>query len=784
MRFHPIPDASLKEECHLLITLFQTGHYAEVERRASILTDTWPTEGFIWKLLGAAMAAQGKSALFALQRATAMLPDDAEAFNNLGVAQISQGLFAQALESCSRAVELAPTLAAAHNNLGNALKAVGQAESAAVRYCQAVALAPDLVAAHLGLGKVLIDLGQLDEAALSLQRALQLAPEMVEARFHLGVTQHALMQLEAAADSYRRVLIRQSDSFDAQSNLGNVLCELGRFEEAQDSFRHALALRPDDAETHFNLGNTLKAQGQWEQAAASYRRTLAIKPELVLAQNNLGVTLKAMGRTNEALACYRAALKIDPTYAIARQNAALILLCQGNFEEGWELNRARVSDNGVQGFVPLPKLPFAQWQGEPLLGKSLLIVREQGLGDEIQFCRYVPLLKRMGVGRITLACKPALQELMATLDGVDALHVLEPGNARPPNHDFWTLMLDIPYHLATRLDNIPANIPYLSANSARMVQVASILNACLPGGSASVTKVGLCWKGNSRYKADAQRSFGLTVLDPLLSVPGVRYFSLQPDTRVEFLAWAGPCGVDLGHEIDADGPPFRETAALIMQLDLVITCDTSIGHLAAALGKPVWVLLPFVSDWRWIERREDSPWYPNTRLFRQRQPGNWATPVQRVRDQLVLLTTAIEPVAQSERGQASDFTQMPLLPVSWGEVFDKLTILQIKIERISELSKRVHIERELSEVQSAIGNLARFPAQMPHLIDQLKRINDTLWDVEDALRQVERNQAFDDAFIQLARQVYIKNDRRALLKSEINALLGSALVEQKSYAAY
>ena len=772
MRITPGPNASIEVECGLLVTLFQAGHYAEVERRAGVLTAKWPETGFVWKLLGAALKAQKKPALFALQRAAEMLPDDPEAFNNLGVAQADLGQFDDALASCRRALALAPTLAAAHNNLGNALKALGQVEPAAASYRQAVALAPDLVEAHLGLGKVLIDLGQLDEALVSLQRALQLAPALVEAHFQLGLAQQALKQLEAAAGSYRQVLACKPDWEGAQSNLGNVLCDLGRYHEAQVCLQLALAQRPDQPEAHFNLGNALKAQGQLEMAADCYRRALAIKPEFVAALSNLGVALKAMGQMNEALACCRAALKIDPEYAVARQNAALILLYQGEFEAGWSLHRARASKEVVPGFVTMPNLPFAQWQGESLLGKSLLIMREQGLGDEIQFCRYAPLLKQLGVARITLVCKPALQELLATLDGVDALHVLEPGNARPPNHDFWTFMLDIPYHLATRLDNIPAKLPYLAANPARTAQLAATLNACLPGGSAAVTKVGLCWKGNSLYTADAQRSFGLGVFKPLLSVPGVRCFTLQTGSRAEFLAFAGAGAVDLGHEIDADGPPFQETAALITQLDLVITCDTSIGHLAAALGKPVWVLLPVVADWRWMEQREDSPWYPNTRLFRQQQAGDWTEVMHRVRDQLVLLS------------EARAFTRMPLLPVAWGEVFDKQSILKIKVERVTEAPKRVHIERELSEVRLAIGDLSRFPAQLPALIEQLKRVNEVLWDVEDALRQAERSQAFDDAFVQLARQVYLNNDRRADLKREINVLLGSVLQEEKSYAPY
>jgi hypothetical protein len=271
-----------------------------------------------------------------------------------------------------------------------------------------------------------------------------------------------------------------------------------------------------------------------------------------------------------------------------------------------------------------PNFQFSQWQGESIIGKSLLIWCEQGLGDEIQFCRYVSVLKSQGAGHITWVCKNSLKALLETLDAVDC--VLTPDAVIIAPHDYWTFALSIPLHCNTTLDNIPANVPYLYANSEQVKIIASDL---IP---ITNLKVGICWKGNSSHKNDINRSPGITAFKSLFEMPGIKFFTLQPDTREEFICAAGSSAVDIGHEIDQSS--FNEAAALIMNLDLVISCDTSICHLAGALGKPVWVVLPFRPDWRWLKDREDSPWYPNTRLFRQSQRGNWNEVFQRVENRL------------------------------------------------------------------------------------------------------------------------------------------------------
>ncbi len=736
-----------KTECEQLLALFNDGRHNEAESQARLLLEKYPDFGFVWKVLGASLKAQGKNALPALQKAIELLPDDAEAHSNLGLALADLGQFENAVLNYRLALGIDPNLAAAHFNLGNVLKSLGQLDDAAASYRKAVQIKPDFVDAHNNLGNILKDLGQLDDAA----------------------------------DSYRKVLEIKPDLAEVHCILGNVLIELGQFDNAAASHARTVALQPDCAEMHFNLGNAFRGLGQLSDAVASYGRALEIKPDLLDAYLNLGFTLREMGQLGNALDYYRRALEINPDYAEIRNNFGIALLHNGDFESGWQHYRARCSPTLKRGIVSKPLLPFAQWQGEPLKGKSILIWREQGLGDEIQFCRYIPLLKSLGASRITLVCKPALQELLATLEGVDVLHPMERASGPPELHDFWTLMLDIPFHLGTRLNNIPANIPYLAANPARVEQVAAQLT------DMEGIKIGLCWKGNAGYAADAQRSFDLARLLPLFQVPGTRFFSLQPGTRAEFLVATGPSGVDLGHEIDAVGPPFQETAALIMKLDLVITCDTSIGHLAAALGKPVWVLLPFVSDWRWMEQREDSPWYPNTRLFRQSKRGDWPSLIDCVAERLraviageselvwELRPTATKTIEESDKNRLE-------APISVGELLDKITILEIKAQQITDKKQHDNIARELSVLNAVVDRGVKLNQRVVELMDGLRDINKALWDIEDAIRECEKRQDFGPSFIELARSVYKKNDLRAALKRQINELTGSELVEEKSYA--
>jgi hypothetical protein len=337
----------------------------------------------------------------------------------------------------------------------------------------------------------------------------------------------------------------------------------------------------------------------------------------------LGVALKELGHLDGAVASFRRALEINPDLAEAHLNLSSLLLSLGQYADAWPKYETRYHTNINGRYVILPDVSFPQWQGEPLTGKSLVIWPEQGFGDEIQFARYIPLLKIRGVSRITLVCKSPLKALLGTLEGVDAV-VSQSEAASLPFHDYWTFSMSLPLHFATTVETIPSGLPYLSVLPERL----DVWRDRLPTGGL---KVGLVWKGSAGHKNDANRSLpSLSTLATLWSVPGVTFVSLQKGQGEEEAATppAGQPIVNMGSGIQ----DFADTAAIVAQLDLVICIDTAIAHLAGALGKPCWVLLPASgTDWRWLRERTDSPWYPDVmRLFRQTKADDWAATIGEV----------------------------------------------------------------------------------------------------------------------------------------------------------
>lgn len=347
-----------------------------------------------------------------------------------------------------------------------------------------------------------------------------------------------------------------------------------------------------------------------------------VEPE-VLALKTKGNEHFARQELAEAERCYREALRLAPGYAEACNNLAHVLLTTGRLEEGWRCYETRydASIEVNRRSIPVPQLPFPQWRGQSLDGKSLLVCPEQGFGDEIQFCRYVPLLKRNGAQRVSLICKTPLRPLFETLPDVDAVHPDEDGVRLAP-HDYWAFPLSLPLYCGTRtLKDVPAELPYLFANPER----ARVWESRLPHGGL---RVGLVWKGDQRHSNDANRSLpNLGVLAPLWDVAGVSFVSLQKGAGEDEARQASHGGA-LVH-VGSDIVDFADTAAIVSALDLVICVDTAVAHLAGALGKPCWVLLPWAgTDWRWLQERSDSPWYPGIiRLFRQPAAGDWTSVV-------------------------------------------------------------------------------------------------------------------------------------------------------------
>ena len=449
-------------------------------------------------------------------------------------------------------------------------------------------------------------------------------PESIDAEtlFFEGTDSMAAGELVRAEACFRLALDLAPDFAEVHANLGLLLERQGALAGAEASYRHALALSPELTQIHLNLGVLLASQKRFSAAEAAYQQAIALAPDAPVGWSNLGVLLASMKRDDEAEQCYRTAMALDETYAMARFNLSYLLLRQGRFEEGWQCLEARQWYAALAAYLQVPR-----WHGEALAGKSIVIGYEAGHGDMIQFCRYAASLKRLGAASITLLCHPALKTLFASLDGVDTVIAF---NEPTPTTgwDFWTPLLSLPYYCQTRIDSIPANIPYLQASPARIKDWA----AQLPEGGI---RVGLVWKGNPLFENDADRSLpSLAVLAPLWAVAGVRFVSLQKGAGEDE---AAPVADGLPFiQWGAQFEDFADTAAALMNLDLLIAVDTATAHLAGALGKPCWVMLPaYQTDWRWLTERSDSPWYPgHLRLFRQSTIGDWRAVVAEMVDAL------------------------------------------------------------------------------------------------------------------------------------------------------
>lgn len=429
---------------------------------------------------------------------------------------------------------------------------------------------------------------------------------------------------DAAERLLRQALALAPDEAALHANLALTLAARAAVGEAETAFRTALALAPATVQIRINFGNFLHQQKRFTEAEALYRESLRRFPAAPGLWSNLGMLLTCLHRETEAEHCLRTALSLVPDHANAGFNLAYLLLRQGRYEEGWAYFERRDWYARLGQALGLPR-----WQGEPLAGKAILIGIEAGHGDMIQFCRYAAQLKEAGAARVSLICHPALKTLLAGQCGIDDALALDDPAPDGMHWHYWVPAMSLPYLFATRLDTVPAALPYLHADPQRMATWAPCLDQ-------DGLKVGLVWRGSAKFENDDQRSLpSLQLLEPLAKVPGIHFVSLQKGPGEDELR-----RVDLPfplHDLGGRVADFADTAAIIAQLDLVISVDTAVAHLAGALGRPIWLLLPdYKTDWRWLAERTDSPWYPGVmRLFRQPRGGNWRPVVAAVHDALL-----------------------------------------------------------------------------------------------------------------------------------------------------
>jgi len=528
----------------------------------------------------------------------------------------------EAVACFRRAIALKPNNPEALTNLGSALQSCHQLDEAAASLQRAIRLKPDLPEAHNNLGNIYAELGRPNDAIHCYRKAIALRPNDAGAYNNLGAALKNLGRPEETVRCYRQGIAHNPDLPELHNNLAIALLKQGFLDQAAASSRTALRLRPDFPEGHDNLGRALAEQGKLNEAIASFRQAVALRPDYAEAHNNLGTVLKETGALDQAVNSFRTAISHHPNLAHAHHNLAIALLLRGDLAEGWREYEWRWR---VDEPTDLPRnFVQPQWRGEAASGRTLLIHAEQGFGDTIQFCRYALLAHARGL-RVVLEVQPPLVRLLNGLAGVD--QIIARGD-KLPDFDLHCPMLSLPLAFGTTLESIVGQTPYLSADTAHAAAWHARLSTC----SGPMRRIGLAWAGGSATKSDRQRSLSLAQLTPLMNLPGIQWVSLQKD-RKEALADAGM--LDFMHEMQ----DFADTAALVTNLDLVICVDTAIAHLAAALGKPVWLLNRFDPDWRWLTGRQDSPWYATLSQYRQPQPGQWAAPIAQIAENLSAFKT-------------------------------------------------------------------------------------------------------------------------------------------------
>ncbi|MCG2645514.1 MULTISPECIES: tetratricopeptide repeat protein [Bradyrhizobium] len=590
----------------------------------------------------------------------------AETHNNRSFALIHLKRHEEALESAARAIELKPNYINALRNKASALVGLSRRDEALL-VCQTIlSMTADDCDALVLSGMILNDLKRFEEAAAPLDRAVTVRPGMAEAHNSLGNSYRGLGQHTRALVSYGKASALEPMSAAFVNNVATTLLDLGRPAEALELFERASESKPGSAEICNNRGNALAALKRFQDAASWFEKAIELKPTFAAAYNgrghalfqlgfpelaircfeqaaslqpdapstlnNLGYGLKMTGRIDDALKRFEAAQMAAPAHPDANFNESLTRLLLGDFERGWAKYEWRWKVDRRDELQA--KFSKPRWLGlEDLRDKTILLYSEQGFGDTIQFCRYANLIRARGA-TVILAVETPLVPLLSTLP--HGYEIVDKDGALP-DHDFCSPLLSLPLALGTRLSTIPADTPYLTADPDKVERWRARL------GQEGKLRIGIVWSGNPLHRLDRDRSFGLEQLLGLLS-PDVELVSLQKDiSSKDRLVLDQLCIMHFGDELN----DFSDTAGLAATLDLVISVDTSIAHLAGAIGQPVWILLPYIPDWRWLLGRDDSPWYPTARLFRQTRPGDWEEVMARV------LLALKQRVAERPGGSAS-----------------------------------------------------------------------------------------------------------------------------------
>ncbi len=538
-------------------------------------------------------------------------PDHIDTLYLLGTALLQSGEFGECADCLQRVVAARPDIPDARNNLGVAYKAQGQWEQAVKIFEATIRAHPEYQQAYFNLGALMHDRGLFRDAEKCFRLGLEVNPRDIETRFSLGNALAAQRRWPEAEQCCREVVARDPNNINAHVALAFALVQQEKLAEAMQLYQQVLSVRPKFHEVHNNLSYVLERTGRLEQALQCAERTIELQPDFPEAYNNLGIALRSLHRTDDALAAFRSALKLQSDFPLAKYNLGTTLLLTGRYHEGWPAYERRTETLDE----PPRTFEHPRWSGGPIPGKRLAVHCDQGFGDTLQFARFLPGASQRSQARLIFECPPELVRLFADVPAIDELVIA--GETLPPCDEQISLA-SLAGILDVEIDTIPCEVPYLRVSVQADAPVRSALESIPP----NKPRVGLIWRGNRQQARDVVRSCPPDQLERLLAVEGVSFVSLQvgSDYAEEIAGLSRHQNVwDAGSHLD----DFAGTAAVMRTLDLVITVDTSPAHLAGALGLPVWTLLCHTPDWRWHLDRDDSPWYPTMRLFRQRAWGDW-----------------------------------------------------------------------------------------------------------------------------------------------------------------
>ena len=705
-----------------------------------------------------------EDALAAYEEAARRGPPDAETELNRGNVLQKLGRLEEALAAYDLSSRYRHGYPQALYNKGIALQGLGRLQEALAAYDSAIALDASYYEASCNRGNVLYELGHLGDALAAFTYTLKIRPGYLLALTNRANVLLQLGRAEEAIQSCDEVLRRNPEHPRSLGIRGAALHKLGRLDEALAILDESIRFNPASPDAWLNRGNVLQELDRCPEAISCYDEALRIRPHYPEALSGLGVALKEVGRLDEALVSFDEALKYKSGFPDARNNRAGALLLKGNLRAGFEDFESRWDRSNAPPKSLISDLP--KWVGQNLAGQAIIVWDEQGLGDLIQFSRYLLCLVEAGAD-VTLLCRKNMHRILRTLPKpVRLVGALDPNE----RFDFQSALMSLPYGFQTSLETIPAPIPYLQPEPNLVSKWAERIGK-------EGFRIGIGWHGNKF--TNLQRSIPVQCFAPLASIDGVRLISLMKEQESIEVETAGRRFAieGLGYDFDLGGDSFLDCAAAMVNVDLVVTSDTAIAHLAGALGRPVYLALKHVPDWRWLLHRDECPWYPTMRLFRQAERGDWRS----VFEQIALSVGAC--VAKQDRLWPDKTRQTVTLaiPGAVGELIDKITILEIKEIHINDSVKLDNIRFELALLRQLKADCGYGGERLTKLEAELKAANCFLWNVEDALREHEAKGDFAASFVSLARQVYKTNDQRANLKKKINALFNSVIIEEKSY---